>query len=155
MNQIFSCFFRLSVALWFGGMACFAFLVTPLLFANLGRDEAAKLVGTLFTLYYPAATLLSLLALIFFLLSSPPIVTGFRIRIFLLVISLLINGYQQFSLFPRAAALQVQIGSFETTPKEDPNRQAFRSLHIQANSLGLVVMISGGLLVLLGRGRKR
>ncbi|MDT8447044.1 MAG: DUF4149 domain-containing protein [bacterium] len=153
MNWIFRYFYQLTLALWVGGMTCFAFLVTPLVFSNLGRDEAAKIVGFLFPVYYPVMAGVSLAALIFYFLHQRAEGFFYKLGILLLVTAVLINLYQYIILFPQAAQLQAQIGSFEAMARENPLRQSFAKLHIQANLLGLLVLIEGYVLLFFA-GRK-
>jgi len=53
----------LAVALWLGGMACFAFLVAPAAFAALDREAAGRLVTVMFPRYYLAGVVLGAIAL--------------------------------------------------------------------------------------------
>ena len=128
-------------------MAGFAFLVTPQLFLHLDRDQAAQVVGFLFPLYYPLTLGVSLAALVTFWASHPKGGLGHKLASSLLLLAVGINLYQWLVLFPQTAQLAQEIGSFLNTPKDNPLRQAFTRLHIQANLLGLVVFVDG--LVLL------
>src|SRR3989339_1843409 len=147
MRRIFFFSYLLCLALWVGGMAGFAFLVTPQLFLQLDRDQAAHIVGFLFPLYYPLMVGISLAGVVSFWASHPKGSKSYKIVSSLLVLAVGINLYQWLVLFPQTAQLAQEIGSFLNTPKDNPLRQAFTRLHIQANLLGLVVFVDGLLLL--------
>ena len=52
MQQIASAVYRLALALWAGGMSVFTFVVTPVIFRTQTRDDAGKIVGALFPVYF-------------------------------------------------------------------------------------------------------
>jgi hypothetical protein len=75
-----------------------------------------------------------------FVLKSPVIV---------LVAMLAVSSFQAFYVEPRAAELKRQIGSFETTSKDDPLRKQFSKLHGVSAVCNLAVLAGGVLLVVL------
>jgi len=141
MNASFRILYQLSLSLWVGGMACFAFMVTPKIFQELSRDQAAHIVGFLFPLYYPLLFGITLLALVSYVAINGK--ESSRVLVSLLSLAVMINGYQWLVLLPHTTDLITQIGSFENTPKDNPLRQEFTKVHILANVLGLAVMIKG------------
>jgi len=153
MKWFFRFLYQLSLSLWVGGMSCFAFLVTPKLFSELGRDQAAAIVGFLFPLYYPAVLAVSVVALLAYMTYSSGGLTS-KLILGILGTAVLINGYQLLFLFPETADLANQIGSFEAMSKEHPLRKSFLLLHIQANILGLVVLIEGVVLMFFSSLKK-
>jgi len=145
MNSLFKITYQFSLALWVGGMGCFAFLVTPRVFGQLSRDQAAHIVGFLFPIYYPVLFTVTFIALLSYLALEGK--EASKLLIAILGIAVLINGYQWFVLLPQTTDLITQIGSFENTPKDNPLRMTFTRLHILANVLGLIVMIKGAFLI--------
>jgi hypothetical protein len=62
---------------------------------------------------------------------------------------LAVSVFQAAYVEPRAAELKRQIGSFETTSKEDPLRKDFAKLHGISAVCNLTVLAGGVLLVVL------
>lgn len=62
---------------------------------------------------------------------------------------LLLTSIQAFVIEPRAANLKQAIVSFEKTPKDDPLRVQFRTLHGISMAANLAVVVGGVLLVIL------
>jgi hypothetical protein len=59
------------------------------------------------------------------------------------------TSFQALVIEPKAAALKEQIGSFETTPKDDPLRQEFSRLHAVSAVCNLTVFAGGVVLIIL------
>lgn len=140
-----SCY-RLAVAGWLGGASLFTFVLTPILFRSLNRDQAGAIVGYLFPGYFRwglACGVIALSALAFMKLPRK------RLAVLLLLAMLAITSVQAFIIEPQAAALKREIPSFETTPADHPLRVRFRKLH-GISAVGNLAVIGGGLgLVLL------
>lgn len=148
--------YLLTLALWVGGIAVFTFLVTPLLFGHLGRDEAGRIVGFLFPAYFPYLLVLSLVALgTFGLLARGPWGLARWVTLLLLVAAVATNAYVAFRLHPQARAVKQEIASFETVPPDHPLRRRFRRLHAVSAALNLFVLGDGVALLLLVRGVTR
>lgn len=150
MAAIADAVYRLTLALWVGGMAIFTFLVTPILFRGLGRDEAGRIVGMYFPAYFTYNLVLAGLALAaFFLLSR----RGWRAPhwgcAFLLALAVAAAGFVRFGYYPRAQAVKARIASFETVPASDPLRREFSRLHAASMALNLFLLADGVFLLLL------
>ena len=52
MHPIASALYRLALALWVGGMSVFSFLVTPVIFRTQSSENAGKIVGAIFPVYF-------------------------------------------------------------------------------------------------------
>lgn len=149
MTQVIHAVYGLSLALWVGGISMFTFLMTPILFRTLGRDEAGRIVGLFFPAYFGYNLVVGAIALAGFLLAR-------RVQwrflhwatLVLLVVGLSISAYVRFSLYPRAEAVKRTIASFETVPREDPARREFSRLHGTSMALNLVLLLDGLLLLL-------
>lgn len=146
LAKIATSFYRLAVAGWLGGAALFTFVLTPILFRSLNRDQAGAIVGYLFPGYFRwglACGVIALSALAFMKLPRK------RLAVLLLLAMLAITSVQAFIIEPQAAALKREIPSFETTPADHPLRVRFRKLH-GISAVGNLAVIGGGLgLVLL------
>jgi hypothetical protein len=146
ITKIASALYRLAVAGWLGGAALFTFVLTPILFSSLNRDQAGTIVGYLFPGYFRWGLACGVLALIALALGKLP---RKRLALSLLIAMLLITTVQALVIEPKAAALKREIPSFETTPADHPLRMKFRKLH-GVSAAGNLAVIGGGVgLVLL------
>jgi hypothetical protein len=138
--------YRLSVSLWAGGNAIFTLMLTPILFKTESRDVAGRIVGNLFPGYFRWGLACGVIALVCRLAGR-----GFdsKLPVILLVVMLAVTTFQALYVEPRAADLKRQIGSFETTSKEDPLRKQFSKLHGISAVCNLSVLAGGVLLVVL------
>ncbi len=154
MKNTLHFFYQLCLALWVGGMVNLAFIVAPLLFQHFDRDRASEVTALLFPPFFSYNLLLSALALVCFFLLARQGLPRFRLTLALLLVALGLNIGQKFILLPQAEALRAAVGSFENTPKEDPNRKAFGRLHGLSNGVSLLLLLDGVLLLALS-GRYR
>ena len=142
------------LALWVGGMALFTFIITPAIFNSYSRDMAGEIVGRLFPGYFLYNLVLSLLALILFLIPWRDISDiarkGFRLSLFCIVIAVLINIFVFFKLHPEIKAIKKEIHSFGTVSSDDPLRIKFRRLHGISAVLNLLLLADGVTLLLIG-----
>jgi uncharacterized membrane protein len=144
------------LALWVGGIFIFTFLVTPIIFKSFQRDTAGEIVGKLFPYYFPYNLVLSVLALIVFLLSI-----GMhgeienRITIILLTAALLMNLFVTFKLYPDIKRIKQQITTFEIQSDESPMRNRFRKLHRISAILNILLLADGAALLILNNIAKR
>jgi hypothetical protein len=143
--QIAALLYRLSITFWTGGITLFTFILTPVLFKSLSRDQAGQIVGILFPGYFRWGLACGAIALAGRLVMR----TGQPVPIILLVIMLALTSVQAFYIEPQAAALKRQIPSFETTPKEHPLRREFSKLHGISASCNLAVVAGGIALVVM------
>ena len=151
MKPVLEIAWRLVLSLWVGGIAIFTFLLTPAIFGHYGRDEAGRIVGVLFPLYFPYLSVLSLAALVLYALGC----RGRRGAVHGAVLALLLlavagNAVNQFAIHPRSRAVKAEIHSFEAIPAEHPLRRRFARLHGVSMALNLFVLADGVLLLLLG-----
>jgi hypothetical protein len=138
--------YRLALAFWVGGVALFTFVLTPTLFRTQPRDLAGKIVGVLFPGYFRWGLACGAVALVCLLLQRGP---HFVPALILLILMLAATSLQALVIEPKAAAIKVRIGSFETTAKEDPRRREFARLHAVSAVCNLAVFIGGVVLVVL------
>lgn len=142
--------FRIVLALWVGGIAMFTFVVTPAIFRSLARDEAGRVVGLLFPVYYPYNLILSLVALLAFVW----LVWGawrpvHWVHLLGLVLAVAANAYVLFGLHSEIRAVKAEVASFETTSPEHPSRRRFSRLHAKSAAINLFVLVDGVVLMLL------
>jgi len=148
--------YNLILALWVGGIFIFTFLVTPIIFQSFGRDTAGEIVGKLFPYYFPYNLILSVLALIIFLLFI-----GIRgkiqnkITIILLAAAIMINIFITFKLYPDIQNVKQQITSFETQTYESPMRKQFRNIHGISAIMNILLLIDGTILLILSNTSKK
>lgn len=138
--------YRLALAFWVGGVALFTFVLTPILFKTQPRDLAGKIVGVLFPGYFRWGLACGTIALLCLLLQRG---RHFVPALVLIVVMLVATTFQALVIEPKAAALKEQIGSFETTSKENPLRQEFSRLHAVSAICNIVVFAGGVALIVL------
>ena len=144
--QYIDMLYRLAISLWAGGNAIFTLMLTPILFKTESRDVAGRIVGNLFPGYFRWGIACGVIALVCRLAGR-----GFELKlpVIVLVAMLAVSSFQAFYVEPRAAELKRQIGSFETTSKDHPQRKEFSKLHGVSAICNLAVLAGGVLLVLL------
>ena len=138
--------YRLTLAFWVGGAALFTFVLTPTLFRTQSRDLAGTIVGVLFPGYFRWGLVCGGIALLCLLVQRG---RHFVPALVLLVLMLAATTFQALVIEPKAAALKQEIGSFETTAKDHPLRQAFARLHAVSAVCNLGVIAGGVVLVIL------
>jgi hypothetical protein len=144
--QYLDMIYRLAVSLWAGGNAIFTLMLTPILFKTESRDVAGRIVGNLFPGYFRWGLVCGVIALVCRLAGKG---LDLKLPIFVLAAMLVVTSFQAFYVEPRAAALKRQIGSFETSSKDDPLRKEFSKLHGVSAVCNLSVLAGGVVLVLL------
>ncbi len=144
--QYIDMLYRLAVSLWAGGNAIFTLMLTPILFKTENRDVAGRIVGNLFPGYFRWSLVCGVIALVCRLAGRGFVLT---LPVAVLALMLALTLFQAFYVEPRAAELKRQIGSFETTGKEDPLRKEFSKLHGVSAVSNLTVLAGGVLLVLM------
>jgi hypothetical protein len=139
--------FLFALAVWGGMVVFFTFITTPIVFDTLDRDLAAQLLGQLFPRFFQLQLLCCAVALAFIagrlILGAPPRGLALAATI-LLTVALAIGLYNTFIVQPEMAAAQARVGSFVTTPKEDPARVAYGQLHGRAMILNGLASLLGG-----------
>lgn len=138
--------YNLAVGCWLGGAALFTFVLTPKLFSVFSRDLAGTIVGQLFPGYFRWGLACGAVALVCQLINRGRFAIA---TVAILATMLLLTSVQAFVIEPRAADLKQTIVSFVTTPKDDPLRVQFRTLHGISMAANLAVVVGGVLLVIL------
>jgi len=144
--QYIDMLYRLAVSLWAGGNAIFTLMLTPILFKTESRDVAGRIVGNLFPGYFRWGMACGVIALVCRLVGRG---LDPKLPVVVLAAMLALTSFQAFYVEPRAAELKRQIGSFETTSKDHPQRKEFSKLHGVSAICNLTVLAGGVLLVLL------
>lgn len=137
----------LSLVLWIGGIAFFAFVVAPVAFGRLSSAHEAGLVvgGTLRALH-----LLGLTCGVLFLLLTAGYVrrpSSRRIGIVesgLVVLMLTVTAYSQFGILPAMEVDRTEAGGdVDAAPATNPARMHFEKLHKRSEMLEGTVLLSG------------
>jgi hypothetical protein len=139
--------FLFALTVWGGMVFFFTFINTPIVFADLDRDTAARLLGDLFPRYFQVQIICIVVALAVLagrlVLGAPP--RGVAIAgLVLLAVALGIALYANFGLLPQLAEAQARVPSFVTTPKDDPTRVAYGALHGRTMILNGIAALLGG-----------
>jgi len=155
MSAVVQFLYTLVLALWVGGISLFTFIVTPVIFRSLGRDIAGEVVGKLFPGYFLYTFLLSILALILFLVSQPsPSKSAHTWSLLLIALAIIINLFVSFKLHPEIKMIKQEIPSFETA-QDSPIRKRFRQLHGVSATLNLILLADGVALLVLSTALKK
>jgi hypothetical protein len=147
--------YNILLALWVGGIAIFSFLITPIIFKGFERDTASAIVDKLFPFYFPYNLIISLAALVSFLLVAK-FQTGIagKLSFALIIAAIVINAFITFKLYPDIKRTKAAITSFEQTSSESLERKEFRRLHGISAVLNLLLLIDGISLIVINSGRK-
>lgn len=145
MTVFLQAFHSLVLSLWVGGMVTFSFLVTPVFFQKLSREQAGEMVGLLFPRYWLMGYISSGAALasylwLRFILKSPP--WGDAARITLLVLMLagaVVNGAV---VAAKAHDVKAQMAGAAESAKA-ALQQEFGKLHGISMALNLAVILAG------------
>lgn len=148
MGNFMVAILRIALALWFGGVSLFTFVMTPLIFKNETRDVAGGIVGYLFPGYFRWGLGCGIVALVALLFLGQA-VQRFRLAVVLIAIMLTITAIQTWYIEPQATAIKRQIPSFATTPKDHSLRMQFSKLHGISAACNLSVFAGGLVLVVL------
>ncbi len=148
MFQVAPALYRIAVALWFGGMAVFSLVMTPVLFRTQPRQTAARVVGAMMPVYfrYAAVVVGAALAARFaagwgFAGPQPSLGTV------ILGAALAANLWQAFVLVPRIERVKSRIPSFEPGDAHHPARREFGRLHAFSMTLDFLLMAAAALLI--------
>jgi uncharacterized membrane protein len=151
MNVVLRFIFLLSIVLWVGGMAFFSLMAAPSIFNVLPREEAGKVVGSIFPKYYWQGIICGAIALI------TSVALGMRDRwnVLLIVRTIMIGVmvvgvlYGVIILQPKVQAVKAQITSFESLSPTDPLRLEFGRLHGRSFSVNAAVLLLGVIVVFI------
>lgn len=148
--------YNFILSLWVGGIFIFTFLVTPIIFQSFGKDTAGEIVGKLFPFYFPYNLIISVLALIVFvLLIMIRKQLESKITMVLLIAAIVINLFITFRLYPDINSAKQQIATFETQSDDSPMRKKFRKLHSVSAILNILLLIDGAVLLILNNIAKK
>jgi len=134
-----------ALIVWLGGVTFFSFIAAPAVFRTLPTQEAGRVVGAVFPLYYALGTVAGAVALS----------VGFLLRLqaqggkekWLLAMALLLvmlgaNLYAWRVTLPRTQVLRSEMHSTAADPPSTVVAE-FRRLHAHAMLLNLVVLLAG------------
>jgi len=142
--------YDLVLALWVGGIACFTFVVTPVIFRSYERDMAGEIVGKLFPGYFLYNVILTAAALVLcFLLAADHSARPYRLSLILLSTALIISLFITFKLYPEVVRVKQEVASFERTTPDSPARNKFRRLHGVSALLNLTLLAEGVTLLIV------
>jgi hypothetical protein len=148
MKRIGFPLYLLILALWFGGMAIFTFLITPTIFSSFPRDMAGEIVGRLFPGYFWSNLVINALAIaLFIIVSHKQANKPFLVSSICLLTALMINLLIVFRLHPEAVRAKQAVTSFESESPDSPARKRFARLHGVSAVLNLVLISEGAVLL--------
>lgn len=141
-----------ALAVWLGSIVFFSFAVAPLVFSNLPRPDAGRVVSAIFPTYYligyGCGAILLLTALV--LRSSAERARVWSIAAVVAGVTLVVTLYAGLIVQPRAHALRA---SLQEAGEGAPVKAEFDQLHRRAVQLNASALI--GVLVLSGFAASR
>ena len=143
----------LSLVLWVGGIAFFAFAVAPVAFGRLADAHAAGLVvgGTLRVLHgigLVCGAVFVVLTLAFWRRSGSRAWLG--VELTLMAGMILVTAVSQFRVLPLMETYRVEVGGdISMADRANPSRVRFERLHVWSERMEGAVLL-GGLVVLFG-----
>lgn len=148
MAPIAPALYRIAVALWFGGMAVFSLVMTPVIFRTQPRETAARVVGAMMPVYFRYALAMVAVALAArfaagWAFAGPQASLGTII----LGAALAANLWQAFVLVPRMERVKSRIPSFGPADAHNPARREFGRLHAFSMTLNFLLMAAAALLI--------
>jgi uncharacterized membrane protein len=134
-----------ALIVWLGEVVFFSFVAAPMAFRSLSTQEAGRVVGAIFPLYYALGTIAGAVALsVGFLLrlQAQEERGKWLLAMVLLLIMLGANLYAWQVILPRTQVLRSEMQDAATNPPPTVAAE-FRSLHARAMLLNLVVLLAG------------
>lgn len=128
----------LGLGIQTGTIVFFSFVLTPVLFAYLPRDEAARAVRLAFPAYYLTGSAALLLSL------TGTLATGGSWRLALaLTAALGLELYAGLALLPRLSRLRATLLDPEAPDKDDPSQTEWKRLHGISVKMNLGALLLG------------
>lgn len=148
MSQIAPVVYRLTLSLWFGGMAVFSLVMTPVIFRTQPRETAARVVGAMMPVYFRYA-LVAVAAALAARFAAGWGFSGLQpsLGTVILAVALAANLWQAFVLVPRMERIKSRIPSFEAHDAHHPARREFGRLHAFSMTLNFLLMAAAALLI--------
>jgi uncharacterized membrane protein len=141
----------LSLVVWVGGIAFFAFVLAPTAFAVL---PTTHLAGSVVAVTLSKLHWIGIVCGIAFLICSMGLQRVVRGRArplamphLLLYAMLALTCISQFAVMPKMARLRVSVGEIESVPVANPARAQFEALHVWSVRLEGAVLLFGVLAV--------
>ncbi len=148
MSQVAPALYRIAVALWFGGMAVFSLVMTPVIFQTQPRETAARVVGAMMPVYFRYALVVVAAAL------AARFAAGWALAgaqqslgTVILCAALAANLWQAFVLVPRMQRVTARIPSFGPEDAHHPARREFGRLHATSMTVNFLLMAAAALLI--------
>lgn len=145
MEGVLKFLYLTALIVWLGGVVFFSFIAAPAVFRTLSTQEAGRVVGAIFPLYYALGTGAGAVALLVGFLLRLQAQEGkgkWLLAIALLVVMLGANLYAWQVILPHTRVLRSEMHSTAADPPPTITAE-FRRLHARAMLLNLVVLLAG------------
>ena len=120
----------LALGTWVGGIIFFSFVVAPGAFGVLGsRDQAGTMVGFALGRLYWIGIVAGLIYVLAFVVERRSLAAIARPAAILVVLMIALTFYSQKFVTSRLAGLRREMVSVDATPRDNPLRIEFDSLH--------------------------
>ncbi|MDO8461812.1 MAG: DUF4149 domain-containing protein [Deltaproteobacteria bacterium] len=147
--MLFNFLHLLSLVLWIGTVLFFSGVLTPTLFKSLPRDEASKIVGLLFPLYFKVGLLAGSVALISLIVHSIRVHSFPIARLLVLAIMIGLTVHNVLVVYPRAHTLKEELATTTEETLKPMLQEEFAHAHRYSVTLNGLVLILGLLLLYL------
>lgn len=155
MRMVLQALRSLSMTLWVGGIAFFAFVLAPIAFSRLPSTRLAGIVvgGTLISLHR-----IGLVCGVLFLIATVVLQVLMKeeddfpklVQMGLVFVMLMATAYSHFHILPvMEKDRQVASGDIESAPRDNPGRLDFEKQHALSEKIEGVVLFCGVGVVLL------
>ncbi|MGH7745238.1 MAG: DUF4149 domain-containing protein [Candidatus Dormibacteria bacterium] len=144
-----------ALGTWVGSIIYFIAAVAPAAFGVLAsRDEAGAVVGYALTRLHHLGVIAAVVYLLATLTLAKSAKGLWQPAALLVILMLVLTAVSQHGVRPRMSALKTQMGSDESTARDNPLRVKFDELHaISVKLEGAVLLIGIGALFLTVRNR--
>jgi hypothetical protein len=152
MGSITISFYNLILALWVGGITVVSIIVTPPIFKTFSKERAGEIVGAIFPGYFLFNFIVTLSALVIFLILFGWRGQGSFASEIILVCSVFISMLHQFKIHPAIKKIKEEIRTFseeEAVIPESSLKKQFGKMHFVSFTLNFLLLCFGITLIFL------
>jgi hypothetical protein len=145
-------FYNLILALWVGGITAVSLIVTPSIFRTFPKESAGEIVGAIFPGYFLFNFIVTLSALVIFLILFGWQGEGAIVSEIILVCSVVISMLHKFKIHPAIKKIKEEIKTLhaeETEAPESALKKQFGKMHFVSFALNFLLLCFGVTLIVL------
>ena len=152
MTSMSLSFYNLILGLWVGGITIVSLIVTPSIFKTFSREKAGEVVGAIFPGYFLFNFLITLFALIFFIILFGRNEESTTVSKIILIGSVCISALHKFKLHPTIKRIKEEIKAIElnkTSVAKSDLKKKFGKMHFASFALNMILLCFGVALIFL------